>query len=65
MFELAKQEFLSKAGLAVYHEEVKGYVEASVEDANTFATEADVAVLSEAQTYTDEQLGNYMRWGTF
>lgn len=50
---MAKQEFLSKTGLEIYHEEVKGYIEDSVESANTFATEADATVLSEAKTYSE------------
>jgi len=49
---LAKQEFLSKTGLEIYHEEVKEYITDSVESANTFATEADATVLSEAKTYS-------------
>ena len=50
---MAKQEFLSKTGLEIYHEEVKGYIEDSVESANTFATEADATVLSEAKKYSE------------
>lgn len=51
---MAKQELLSKTGLEIYHEEVKGHIEDSVESAKTFATEADATVLSEAKTYSEE-----------
>lgn len=77
---MAKQEFLSKTGLEIYHEEVKEYVTESVGDANTFATEADAKVLSDATShadnvantaesnakkYTDMQIQNYAEWGKF
>lgn len=50
---MAKQEFLSKSGLGIYDEEIKGYIENSVDSANTFATQADATVLSEANAYSE------------